>query len=181
MATVDSEQQGAGYSQRPRYDGPAQNQNQNQAQGSRDQAPNQDRPAEDRFTYEKMLESPCKYHTLNPRRPADHKTKDCSWHARTLREGAEGNNNSAPPRYPPRAPARQAPQATGSNAEAVRPNQATRPAGSWQENVNTVVGPNPAPPRRIQATSTTRSSTGTTPGQAGQMNTESTTRPMWCS
>ena len=94
---MDSEQQGAGYSQRPRYDGPVQNQNQNQNQGNQNQTPNQDRPAEDRFTYEKMLESPCKYHTLNPRRPAGHKTKDCSWHARTRREGAEGNNNSALP------------------------------------------------------------------------------------
>ena len=95
-----------------------------------------------------MLDSPCQYHTLNPRRPAGHKTKECSWHARTRREGAEGNKNSAPPRYPPRAPARQAPQATGPNAEAVRPNQATRPTGTWQENVNTVVGPNPAPPQK---------------------------------
>ena len=55
VATVDSEQQGAGYSQRPRYDGPIQNQNQNQAQGNRDQAPNQDRPAEDRFTDRKSV------------------------------------------------------------------------------------------------------------------------------
>ena len=68
MATLDSEQQGAGYSQRPRYDSPAQNQN--QTQDNRSQAPNQNRPAEDRFTYEKMLDSPCKYHTTNPRRPA---------------------------------------------------------------------------------------------------------------
>ena len=41
VATVDAEQQGAGYSQRPRYDGPVQNQN--QTQGNRDQAPNQDK------------------------------------------------------------------------------------------------------------------------------------------
>ena len=110
VATVDSEQQGAGYSQRPRYDGPAQNQN--QTQGNRDQAPNQNRPVEDMFTYEKMLDRPCKYHTLNPRRVVGHKTRECSWHARMRREGAEGNNNSAPPRYPPRALACQAPQAT---------------------------------------------------------------------
>ena len=28
------------------------------------------------------------------------------------------------------------------------PNQATRPAGTWQENVNIVVGPNQAPPQK---------------------------------
>ena len=46
--------------------------------------------------------------------------------------------------YPPRAPARpaQAPL-TGANAEALQVHQNMRPAGSWQDNANRVIGPAP--------------------------------------
>ena len=83
VAAMDVEQQGAEYNQKPKYDGPSWNQNQNP--DNRRQAPDLNNPSEDRFTYEKMLDSLCKYHTANPRRPANHTTRQCSWHERTRR------------------------------------------------------------------------------------------------
>ena len=70
VEAFDQEKQGAGYSQRPKYDAPSWNQSQDNWM----QAPDQNKPAEDRFTYEKMLDGACKYHTTNPRRPANHST-----------------------------------------------------------------------------------------------------------
>ena len=99
-----------------------------------------------------MLEGPCRYHTSNPRKPANHSTKNCSWYQRTIREAQGGMGQTRtgyPPRYPPRAPARPAQaQLTGPNAEAMQVQQNMRPAGTWQNNVSQVMGPAPVVARK---------------------------------
>ena len=85
-----------------------------------------------RYTFEKMWEGPCSYHTPNLRRPANHSTRQCIWNQRVAKD--EGNG-APPPRFPPRPPA----QLTGENAEVVRAPQRMKPPGTWAENVNQVV------------------------------------------
>ena len=93
VAAVEQEQQGGGYSQRPKNDGPSWGQNQDNQRGF-----DQNRPSDDRYTYEKMLDGAYRYHTSNPRKPANHSTRQCSWYERTVRDAQAG---PARPRFPP--------------------------------------------------------------------------------
>ena len=131
VAAVDQDQPGAGNSQRQRNDGPQWDQNRDSQRQGNDGKRSAEEEA--RYTFEKMWDGPCSYHTPNPRRPANHSTRQCSWNQRIIKEGSNG---PARPRFPPRP---QVPL-SGANAEAVRAPQAMRPAGTWQENVNQVAG-----------------------------------------
>ena len=46
-----------------------------------------DRP---RYTYESMLDQPCKFHMPNPSSPAGHTTRQCEW-MRKIEQGGSGN------------------------------------------------------------------------------------------
>src|SRR3954464_15889129 len=68
----------------------------------------QERP---KYTFESMLDQPCKFHTPNPAKPANHTTRQCAW-----MKSAMGNPVAmqAPP-HP--AHHQQQPQLTGGNAQ----------------------------------------------------------------
>ena len=178
VAAVDHDQQGGGYNQRPKNDGPSWGENHdNRRQGVEKNKPTYESA---RYTYEKMLDGPCRYHTTNPRRPANHSTRQCSWYDCTVRDAVAGKNNPPQPRYPPKAPPRPALQLTGANADGVGDSQVMKPAGTWQDNVNMVIGPAPIINKKTPATSTTRISTRTMLGRVAKMSTKSIIRATWC-
>jgi len=86
VAAVSQDQPGAGGAQRPKTNGPAFNPN-----------------PEPALTYEAMIDGPCCYHTKDPRKPANHTTRQCSWNRRIREEGAKvgGNGGGPPPRFQP--------------------------------------------------------------------------------
>ena len=95
VAAVNPDQPGAGGVQRPKTNGPAWSPNQaaNTRSWQDPQPP---------LTYESMLDGPCRYHTTDPRKPANHSTRQCSWNHRIREEGAKaGANRGAPPRQFP--------------------------------------------------------------------------------
>ena len=61
-------------------------------------------PDKPKFSYEAMLDQPCRFHTLNPSKPANHTTRHCSW----LRRASKGEHHLPPP-----------PPLTGVNLQAV--------------------------------------------------------------
>ena len=97
VAAVDQDQPGAGNSQRLRNSGPAWGQNQDGKRSWSDQR----KP----LTYEAMLDGPCSYHTHDPRGPANHSSRQCSWYQRTLKEGGgSGGNQMGAPQRPTTIP-----------------------------------------------------------------------------
>ena len=94
VAAVDQDQVDAGSSQRQKNDGPAWGQNsEGKMPWNGEKRPwngerkpwNGDKKQWDdkeRYTYEKMLDGPCSFHTKHPSRPAQHTTRDCSWYQR---------------------------------------------------------------------------------------------------
>ena len=62
------------------------------------------------YTYNVMLDQPCKFHMLTPDRPANHKTRDCAWYQRIKAE-EKGEKEEMPPPPPP--------PLTGANAVAI--------------------------------------------------------------
>ena len=67
-------------------------------------------------TFEAMLDGPRRYHTIDPRRPANHSTRNCSW---TLRIQADGQRAQPPPRAPARPSYRPNAPLSGANATPV--------------------------------------------------------------
>ena len=61
--------------QRPKTEGPSWRANQNTWVRKDWNGPNQSAPV----TFEAMLDGPCRYHTTDPRKPANHSTRNCSW------------------------------------------------------------------------------------------------------
>ena len=80
--------------QRPKNEGPAWRPNQNTWVRKDWSGPNQSAA----MTFEAMLDGPCRYHTIDPRKPANHSTRNCSWTLRIQVDGQKGP--------PPRAPTR---------------------------------------------------------------------------
>src|SRR3954468_20109177 len=82
-------------------------------EGKRQWTPEQKKQWQERpkYTFESMLDQPCKFHTPNPAKPANHTTRQCAW-----MKNAMGNPASM------QAPSNQAhqqqlPQLTGANAQ----------------------------------------------------------------
>jgi hypothetical protein len=127
VAAVEEEQGGAGGSQRPRYAGyqqPQQQQPQQQAQpfqkknvwinknaggsaGQKKQWP--------KYTVGLAMDKPCVFHTFQPGKPANHLTRNCSW----LDDILAGHAGPWGPARPP-IPAAPSPF-TGANTVAVPP------------------------------------------------------------
>ena len=110
-------------SQRPKNEGPAWRPNQNTWVKKEWNGPSQNAS----LTFEAMLDGPCRYHTTDPRKPANHSTRNCSW---TLRIQADGQKGPPPrvasrPNYRPNTPLSGA-NATPVNTGAPRP-AATKP------------------------------------------------------
>ena len=107
---------GAGGVQRPKISGPA-------------FSPNQEPP----MTYESMIDGPCCYHTTDPRKPANHTIRQCSWNHRIREEAVKaGGNRGAPPRQFPQKPN---PNLSGANATPMNAAPPTRPAPARPVNV----------------------------------------------
>lgn len=73
VAVVAVDNPEAGQSQKPKNDGPTWRPNQNTWVRKEWNGPSQ------ALTFEAMLDGPCKYHTIDPRKPANHSTRNCSW------------------------------------------------------------------------------------------------------
>ena len=134
VVAVYQEQPDAGNSQRQKSSGPAWGQNRKCGVEKL------------RLTYEAMLDGPCSYHTHDPRRPANHSTRQCSWYQRTRMEA--GGNQMGTPQRPP-AP-RSVPL-TGANTILVNA-PPPRPAASRPVNQVDVGGSNgnAGPGRRVR-------------------------------
>ena len=61
VAAMEQEQQDGGYAQRPKNDGPSWGQNRDNQRGF-----DQNKPSDGRYTYVKMLDGACRYHTQTP-------------------------------------------------------------------------------------------------------------------
>ena len=109
VAAVNMDHFEAGHSQKPKNDGPAWMPNQNSWAKKEWNGPNPP------LTFEAMLDGPCRYHTTDPRKPANHSTRNCSWHHRIQVEGQRGPFQKAAPRpnFKPNAPL------SGANASPV--------------------------------------------------------------
>ena len=90
------------------------------------------------LTYEAMLDGPCSFHTIDPRRPANHSIRQCGWYERAMKDGTGisprfGRGNiMGPPQRPP------AIQLTKANAVSVN---APPPRPAAQVPVNNGRGP----------------------------------------
>ncbi|XP_024310615.1 uncharacterized protein LOC104584890 isoform X2 [Brachypodium distachyon] len=69
--------------------------------------PWQDKP---NYTFEVMLDQPCRFHTTNPNKPVNHTTRQCSW----MQRAEKGEASRLPP----------PPPLTGANAQIQGPPQA---------------------------------------------------------
>src|SRR3954467_15881837 len=71
----------------------------------------QNNPRQERkkYTYEMMLDQPCKFHTPSLSKPANHSTRPCTWFQKGDR--VDSPNKQLPPPPPP--------PLTGGNAQAV--------------------------------------------------------------
>src|SRR3954471_4797293 len=68
----------------------------------------QERP---KYTFESMLDKPCKFHTHNPAKPANHTTRQCAWMKSTM-------GNPTAMQVPQQQPHHtHQPQLTGGNAQ----------------------------------------------------------------
>ncbi|KAM0919739.1 hypothetical protein ACQ4PT_007916 [Festuca glaucescens] len=94
VAAVTPDQPEAGNSQRQKTGGQQWN-GQKKPWGDKKQHW-QEKP---KYTYEMMLDQPCSFHTLNPSKPANHTTRQCSWMNR-LRQDEAGKNVPLPPPPP---------------------------------------------------------------------------------
>ena len=73
VAAMNVDHPEAGESQKPKNDGPTWRPNQNTWVKKEWNGPNQS------LTFEAMLDGPCRYHTTDPRKLANHSTRNCSW------------------------------------------------------------------------------------------------------
>ena len=84
VAAVNLDHPEAGESQKPKNEGQAWRPNQNswlKKEWNGSNVPP---------TFEVMLDGPYRYHTTDPRKPANHSTRNCSWHHRIQVEGQRG-------------------------------------------------------------------------------------------
>jgi hypothetical protein len=91
---------------------------------------------EERYTMESAMDQPCRWHTPNPGRPANHLTKDCTWTKRLMGQGTAKDAGKLPP----------PPPLTGPNAIPVQPQQnRTPPQQVHQVGEENGQSPPPAP------------------------------------
>jgi hypothetical protein len=93
---------------------------------------------EEKYTMESAMDQPCRWHTPNPTRPANHLTKDCSWTKRLMERGmTKDARDQGSGRLPPPPPL------TGANAQPVQ----AQPNRQQQQEVHQVGnGNDQAPP-----------------------------------
>ena len=135
VAAVEQDQQAAGSSQRPRFDG-----QQQWNSGPKQWPPRNDYPRRqfdgprvwqnrEKFTYDQMLDRPCSHHSQLLGKPSDHTNRQCAWNVRMSR-----GDGMAPPAPRP-------PPLTGPNAIPLPPPPAQAPPQNAQQaNVNVVEG-----------------------------------------
>ena len=118
VAAVAVDNPEPGSSQKPKNEGPAWRLNQNTWVRKDWNGSNQNAS----LTFEAMLDGPCRYHTIDPRKPANHSTRNCSWTLRIQADGQKGPGPRAPnrPNYRPNAPLSGA-NTTPVNQRAPRP------------------------------------------------------------
>ena len=122
---VEQNQPGPGNSQRQKTNGPAwgqRNDGKKPWDGQKKQWPA-------KYTFESMLDQPCKFHTFHPSRPSNHTTRDCEWMQRA------GNVRPQQQLPPP-------PPLTGANSVALNAQMAQNQVKNPPEAVNQVVQPN---------------------------------------
>ena len=158
MAAVAVENPEPVQTQRPKNEGPSWRPNQNTWVRKDWNGPSQSAPV----TFEAMLDGPCRYHTIDPRKPANHSTRNCSWTLRIQADGQKGPAPRAPnrPSYRPNAPL------SGANATPVNTG-APRPAPAKLVNMVNMGGNDDNPGLSQQ-------------GATRVTATEKPTRAMWC-